>query len=249
MASRPGSLPGVVGLSLLCWGCCLCALAQPAPPARVLLEDSFAQAAVGSQPAPWIYFVDAGNAAAVAEAPLRGGHCLKLIRGGGSIWKPMVSGGAAGVPGSHLRLQLDFYLPALSSDNGPSLYVTLRGNGNLNHVQVGVGGPGGVAVPLAGRGWVPLGFPLHAGEWGHLVITADPIGRQGDGAFDLTISQGDDELTVPNIAFQPSHEGKFPDELWYSPTLHAGGGTPEHPNEALVTAVRLETLPVGRPGP
>lgn len=207
---------------------------------QVLLEETFAGKEVGSRPGPWTYFTDQGNDAAVAEAPLVGGHCLRLTRSAGVVWKPMVSGWAAGEPGSTVRLDFDWFLPAAAEDD-PILYVTLRGNGNLNFVNVGLGGRGGVAVPQDGEGYVPLGFPLRYGQWGHLCLIADPVSRQGTGAFDLIITQNRERAEYPNIAFRPGGRGEYPNELWYSPTFHVGGGSPGQPREALVTNVRLTT--------
>lgn len=211
---------------------------------RVLLEETFAGKEIGSRPGPWLYFADAGNDAVVAEAPgapVVGDRCLKLTRTGGTVWKPMVSGWGAGEPESPIRLEFDWYLPALSDGADPVFFVTLRGNGNINTVRVALGGPGGVAVPQDGEDRVPLGFPLRPGQWGHLVIVADPICRRADGAFDVAISQGEERAEYPNIPFRPDSRGNLPDTLWYSPTFHVGGGSPEDPREAYVTNVKLTT--------
>jgi hypothetical protein len=252
MASLRGRVhdPGVSLLPFLLALAAQLLTTRPAPAdERMLLEETFAGKEVGSRPGPWLYFTDAGNDAVVAKAPARqaqeeraiGDRCLKLTRTGGTVWKPMVSGWAAGEPDSPIRLEFDWYLPALSDGADPVFSVTLRGDGNVNTVRVALGGPGGVAVPQGADEWVPLGFPLRAGQWGHLTIVADPISRKAGGAFDVAISQGEERAEYPNIPFRPDSRGNFPETLWYSPTFHVGGGSPEHPREAYVTNVKLTT--------
>jgi hypothetical protein len=236
-----GLLPGLLAQTLV---------VRPAvADEKELLADTFAGKEMGGRPGPWLYFTDDGNDAVVAQAPdlqtsetlAIGGRCLKLTRTGGTVWKPMVSGWAAGEPDSPIRLELDWYLPVLSDGAYPIFVVTLRGDGNINTVQVALGGPGGVAVPQGGDDWVPLGFPLRAGQWGHLLIVADPISRKAEGAFDLAISQGQERAECPNTPFRPDYYGNYPEALWYTPTFHVGGGSPEHPREACVTNVKLTT--------
>lgn len=216
--------------------------AQTSAVGKVLLDETFQQAAVGSRPAPWVYFTDAGNDVAIAEAPVIGGHALKLSRTSGTVWMPMVSGTASGEENSTVRLECDWYLPALSDGADSVFYVTMRGDGNINVAQVGLGGPGGVAVPQGRDDWVPLGFPVRAGQWGHLSLTVDPMSRQADGAFDLVVSQGQEQMTYPNIPFRPDYRGQYPRELWYTPTFHVGGGATTNPREAYVTNVRLTVV-------
>jgi hypothetical protein len=156
---------------------------------------------------------------------------------------PMVSGTVAGEGKSTVRLECDWYLPALSDGTDQVLYVTLRGNVNISTVQVGLGGPGGVTVPQGRDEWAPLGFPIRAGQWGHLSITADPMSRKADGAFDLVVTQGKERAVYPNIPFRPDWQGKYPEELWYTPTFHVGGGSPTRPREAYVTNVRITVVP------
>jgi hypothetical protein len=249
MASPRGSA-GFLGMVLLA-GLVGARLIAPSHPAladeTTLLADTFSREDVGARPGPWLYFTDEGNDVAVAQAPGLDGRCLKLVRSGGTVWKPMVSGWAEGQPDSPLRLEFDWYLPALSDGADSVLFVTLRGNDNINMVQVALGGPGGVAVPQDGDDWVPLGYRLWPGRWGHLCIVADPISRKGAGAFDLVVSQArpdgqsQERAEYPNIPFRPDHQGNYPDTLWYSPTFHVGGGSAEHPREAYVTNVKLTT--------
>ena len=215
---------------------------------KVLLEEAFAGKESGSKPGPWQYFVDEGNDAVVAEtpgpkAPGIGDRCLKITRTAGIVWKPMISGWGAGEPDSPTRLDCDWYLPTLSEGVDAVLFVTVRGEGNINTVRVALGGPGGIAVPQDGEEWVPLGFPLRTGQWGHLTIVADPISRKAEGAFDLTVTQGDERGEYPNIPFRPDWRGIYGETLWYSPTFQVGGGSPEHPREAYVTNVKLATAP------
>jgi hypothetical protein len=238
MASAPGKLTVAVILALLA-----VTVAHGAEPAKPLLECTFAGAEVGSQPGPWIYFVDDGNAVAVADAPVIGGHCLKLSRSGGTVWKPMISGGVAGHPEDTICLEFDWYLPALSDSVDSVLYVTLRGEGNINLVSAALGGPGGASVPQGKDDWLPLGFRIKAGEWGHAGVTADPLARKGEGAFDLVVSQGQERICYPNIAFRPNGRGEFPNALWYSPTFHVGGGAPGRPREAYITNIRMTVVP------
>ncbi len=241
MASLPGRAVTVtVALLLALSGL---ATAEDSSLGKVLLNDDFEKAALGSRPAPWLFFTDAGNDVTVAESPANGGRSLKLTRTGGTVWMPMVSGTVAGESQSTVRLEFDWYLPALSDDASPLFYVTLRGEGNINTVQVGLGGPGGLAVPQAGADWVPLGFPVRAGHWGHLAITADPMSRKADGAFDLVVSQGEERMAYPNIPFRPDGRGQYPNELWYTPTFHVGGGVATRPREAYVTHVRITVAP------
>jgi hypothetical protein len=209
---------------------------------KVLLDETFKQAAVGSRPVPWLYFTDSGNDVGVAEAPVIGGHALKLSRASGTVWMPMVSGTVGGEAKNTVRMECDWYLPALSDSTDSVLYVTVRGDGNNNVVQVGLGGPGGVAVPQGRDEWVPMGFPLRAGQWAHLSATVDPMSRKADGAFDLTVSQGKDRMTYPNIPFRPDYRGQYPNELSYTPTFHVGGGSPARPREAYVTNVRITVV-------
>jgi len=213
------------------------------PTGKDLLNETFEAAAIGSRPAPWLYFADEGNDISVSEAPITGGHCLKLSRSGGTVWKPMVSGWVDGHPDSAVRLDLDWFLPALSDGPDAVLTITLRGEGNINTVNVSLGGPGGVAVPQEGDEWAPLGFPVRAGRWGHLAITTDPMARKAKGAFDLVVSQGKERLEYPNVAFHPGPRGDYPGSLWYSPTFHVGGGTPAVPRLAYVDNVRMMVVP------
>ncbi len=240
MATPRGRVLGL-GLALLL----ALALGPVGAEEQVLLEDSFSGKEIGSRPGPWVYFSDDGNEITVAATPHPGGaigdRCLKITRRGGTVWKPMVSGWGAGVPDSPLRLDFDWYLPALSGSAEAVLSVTLRGDGNINIVSVGLGGTGGVSISQDGDGAVPLGFPVRAGEWGHLTIVADPVSRKAEGAFDIAITQGPERADYPNVPFRPDHKGAYPDALWYSPTLHVGGGSPEHPAEAYVTNVKLTT--------
>ena len=240
MASLPGRAALAALLLLALPGL---AAAQEGGLGKVLLDETFQQAAVGSRSAPWLYFTDAGNAVAIAEAPVIGGHALKLSRASGTVWMPMVSGTVAGEAKSTVRLECDWYLPALSDSTGSVCYVTVRGDGNINVAQVGLGGAGGVAVPQGRDDWAPLGFPVRAGQWGHLSLTADPMSRQADGAFDLVVSQGKEQREYPNIPFRPDYRGQYPNELSYTPTFHVGGGTPTKPREAYVTNVRLTVVP------
>ncbi|MBM3501275.1 MAG: hypothetical protein FJX74_21700 [Armatimonadetes bacterium] len=208
---------------------------------RTLLEETFGGKEPGSRPGPWVYFADEGNEAVVAEAPDLPGSCLRLTRSGGTVWKPMVSGWASGEADSPLQLELDWYLPALSEGEDPVLFVTIRGDGNIGTVTVALGGPGGVAVPQGGGEWAPLGFPLRAGVWGRLVVKTDPISRRAEGAFDVTVSQGDERAEYPNIPFRPNWQGDHAAELWHSPTFQVGGGSPERPREAHLRNVKLST--------
>jgi len=109
----------------------------------------------------------------------------------------MVSGWGAGEAGNATRLDCDCYMPALSDGADPVLFVTVRGERNIGTVQVALGGPGGVAVPQDGEAWVPLPFPLRTGQWGRLTIVADPISRKAEGAFDVTVSQGNERESTP----------------------------------------------------
>lgn len=228
MASLRGSVLCLVVLLPFAGSAC----ADESPVGKVLLDETFKQAAIGSRPAPWLYFTDAGNDIAIADAPLLGGHALKLSRTSGTVWMPMVSGTVAGEPKNTVRLECDWYLPALSDSTDSVLYVTVRGDVNINAVQVGLGGPGGIAVPQGRDEWAPLGFPLRAGQWGHLEVTVDPMSRGADGAFDLVVSQGAERIAYPNIPFRPDYRGQYPKELWYTPTFHVGGGSPAGPREA-----------------
>jgi len=90
---------------------------------------------------------------------------------------------------------------------------------------------------------VPLGFPVRAGQWGHLSLTVDPMPRGADGAFDLVVAQGKEQMTYPNIPFRPDYRGQYPRELSYTPTFHVGGGTTTKPREAYVTNVRVTVVP------
>ena len=217
------------------------ATGEDAGAGTVLLNETFEAAEPGSQPVSWLYFTDAGNNVVVAGAPLTGGRCLKFTRSAGTVWKPMVSGGVAGHAQSPVRLECDFYLPEGPAEG--ALSVTLRGEGNIHTVSVTLGGPAGVAVPQGNREWVPLGFPLRAGRWGHLSITADPFARKGKGAFDLVVSQGKERLECPNIPFQPNHRGDYGGVLWHSPVFQVSGGAPGAPREALVDNVRVVISP------
>jgi len=122
----------------------------------------------------------------------------------------MVSGWGAGEAGNATRLDCDCYMPALSDGADPVLFVTVRGERNIGTVQVALGGPGGVAVPQDGEAWVPLPFPLRTGQWGRLTIVADPISRKAEGAFDVTVSQGNERESTPNIPFRPDYQGNYP---------------------------------------
>ena len=219
------------------------ARAEDSAVGKVLLDETFKQAAVGSRPGPWLYFTDAGNEVTIAEAPVIGGHALKLSRASGTVWMPMVSGTVAGEGKNTVCLECDWYLPALSDSTDAVFYVTMRGEGNISVAQVGLGGPGGVAVPQGRDEWVPLGFPMRAGQWGHLSLTVDPMSRKADGAFDLVISQGKEKMTYPNIPFRPDWRGQFPSELSYTPTFHVGGGSATSRREAHVTNVRITVVP------
>ena len=219
------------------------ARAEESAVGKVLLDETFAQAAVGSRPVPWLYFTDPGNDVAIAEAPIIGGHALKLSRASGTVWMPMVSGTVAGEARNTVRLDCDWYLPVLSDSTDSVFYVTMRGDGNINVVQVGLGGQGGVAVPQGRDEWAPLGFPVRAGQWGHLSITVDPMSRKADGAFDLVVSQGKETMAYPNISFRPDYRGQFPNELSYTPTFHVGGGSAARSRETLVTNVRITVVP------
>lgn len=232
MVSLHGS-PAGVGLLMT-----LMALGGLSPADDLLLQDEFADQAVGARPGPWQYFTDEGNDAAIADAPGIGGRCLRLTRAGGTVWKPMVSGWAGGEADSPVRLEFDWYVEALD-EASPVLVASVRGNGNISVAQVALGGPGGVAIAGEAGEWVGLDFPIRAGQWGHLTILSDPISRRAGGAFDVEVSQGEERAEYPNVAFHPNWRGDYPDELWYSPTFHVPGGTPEHPHEACVMNVKL----------
>ena len=218
------------------------AVAEDSAVGKVLLDETFRQAAIGSRPGPWLYFTDAGNEVAVAEDPFTGGHALKLSRASGTVWMPMVSGTVAGEAKSTVRFEFDWYLPALSDSTDAVFYATVRGDGNNNVVQVGLGGPGGVAVPQGRDDWALLGFPIRAGQWGHLSLTVDPMSRKADGAFDMTVSQGKEKMAYPNIPFRPDYRGQYPNELSYTPTFHVSGGSAARPREAYVTNVRITVV-------
>lgn len=240
MASLPGKAQTLAAILLLALP--HLAAAQESAIGKVLLDETFQQAAVGSRPAPWLYFTDAGNDAAIAEAPVIGGHALKLSRTSGTVWMPMVTGTVSGEAKNTVRLECDWYLSALSDSTDPVFYATMRGDGNINVAQVGFGGAGGVAVPQGRDNWVPLGFPVRAGQWGHLSVTVDPMSRKDGGAFDLVVSQGKERMVYPNIPFRPDYRGQYPNELSYTPTFHVGGD-PTKPREAYVTNVRITVVP------
>jgi len=233
MASRRGSLL----LSLL-WA----TLAAGSPPGKVLLHADFERDQVGENPAGWVAFVDEGNTLGIIDQPALGQRCLKLTRAKGTVWKPMVAAGVQDEPDSYLRAEFDWYLPALFESDRSALCFVLRGDGNRAYVTVNLGGPGGIAVRQGVRDWLPLGFPVKAGAWGHLTIVADPISRGKDGACDLVVTQGEETMCYPNLAFTPDWHDGYPSKLWYSPTIQLGAGQPEQPAEAYVDNVRITVV-------
>lgn len=233
MASRRGSL---------LWILALAALALASPPGKVLLQADFEQDQVGENPRGWLPFVDEGNSVSVADEPALGQRCLKLTRAKGTVWKPMVSGGIMDESDSYLQAEFDWYLPALFPSDRSALCFVLRGDGNRAYVTVDLGGPGGVAVRQGVRDWLSLGFPIKAGEWGHLTIVADPIAKGGDGACDVIVTQGEETMRYPNIAFTPDWHGAYPSKLWHTPTIQLGAGQPSQPAEAYVDNVQIKVV-------
>jgi hypothetical protein len=191
-----------------------------------------------------VYFVDTGNSVeAVAEpAAAASGRSLRLARSGGTVWMPMVAGQVGGEPDSVLRFEFDACVGALSDRWDDALTGLLRADGNVALVEVHLGGPGGVAVPAGERGEpLPLGFPLKPGEFAHVVVVVDPLRRGPEAKFDLTLTQGEECLRVPNIPFR--RRSDYPTTWWYSPTFHLGGGTAAHPREAWIDNVRITVVP------
>ena len=227
----------------------LAALACAAGEARVLMVDSFESASVGARPGPWLHFVDPGNSVEAVAQPAVGARSLKLTRGGGTIWMPMVAGHVAGEPDSVLRFEFDACVAALSDRWDEALTGLLRADGNVALVEVSLGGPGGVAVPAGENGEpLPLDFPLKPGEFARVTVVADPLSRGPEATFDLTVTQGEERLSVPNIPFR--RRASYPATWWYSPTFHIGGGSPSRPREAWVDNVKITALPaVGAAGP
>ncbi len=213
------------------------ALLAAAESGPALLDDGFEAAKPGAPPPNWVCFADPGQTIEVVSQPALGQRSLHFVRGGGSVWKPMVSGSVGGLPESGLRLEYDVAVAALADTWDGAFHTTLRGDGNRGVVSVAVGGPGGVAVPDEHGRWLPLDFRLQPGAFAHVVIVTDPIRQGAAGAFDLSVSQGDEQLTVPNIPFR--RMGSYPTTWWYSPTFQQGGGTPQRPREAWLDNVRV----------
>ncbi|NCO39710.1 MAG: hypothetical protein COZ06_35955 [Armatimonadetes bacterium CG_4_10_14_3_um_filter_66_18] len=218
------------------------AFAADSPVGTVLFSRDSESDAVGAQPAGWAVLVDNGNAAVVSDAPAWGERSLKFTRTGGTVWKPMISGTISGEDNSALQLDSDWYLPALFDSDSEALSVVLRGDGNRAVVTVAVGGPGGVAVRQGVRDWLPLLFPVHPGAWGHVTVVMDPISRGAGGACDVTVSQGAEKMTYPNIAFTPDWNNQYPTTHWNSPYFHLGGGKPGAAVEAYFDNVRLQVV-------
>lgn len=218
--------------------------AWPAGEGTVLLDDGFEAAAIGGQPAGWPCFTDIGNAIAVADRPATGQRSLKLSRSGGIVWKPMVSGQLNGQPNSSLQFEFDACLSALSDRWGDAFIGWLRGEVNQALVEIALGGPGGVAVRGERGEWLALDFRLKAGEYAHVKVIADPLTRGKDAVFELTVTQGEERLRVPNILFRRL-PGAYPANWWYCPTFHLGGGSAEHPREAWIDNVKVVALPAG----
>ena len=209
--------------------------------AETLVDDGFEKAPVGGSPAPWLTFVDAGNSLTVTDRPALGQRSVKFVRGGGSVWKPVLGGQVNGQAANFLRFEFDVQIGALSDRWDHALSATLRGDGNVAMVQVALGGPGGVAVPDERGQWLALDFPLQPGSFAHVVIVTDPLARGADAAYDLTVTQGAERLTVPNIPFRrPS--GAYPANWWFSPTFQLGGGTPDRPQTAWLDNVKITTV-------
>ncbi|MBI2302653.1 MAG: hypothetical protein HYU66_27420 [Armatimonadetes bacterium] len=210
----------------------------------VLLDDGFEAGGVGRQPAGWPCFADVGNSIAIADQHALGQRSLKLTRSGGTAWKPMVSGQISGQPNSSLQFEFDACVGALSDRWDDAFIGWLRGEVNQSLVEIALGGPGGVAVRGERGEWLALDFPLEASECAHVRVVADPLTRGKDAVFELTVTQGEERLRVPNILFRRL-PGAYPANWWYSPTFHLGGGSAEHPREAWVDNVKLVALPAG----
>ena len=241
MASRAGSRTSAAALlSLLASAAAL--LAADSPVGKVLLTADFERDQVGAQPAGWSIFADDGNAVAVAASPTQGGAngaCLKLTRAGGTVWKPMARGHIQGEGGSHLRLDFDWYLPALFEPDASALVAVLRGDGNRAVVRISIGGPGGVVVQQSPRESIALEFPVKPGEWGHMTVLSRPISLGAQGTYDITVAQGEERMIFPNIGFAQDWQGQYPTVHWHSPYFHLGAGRPGSPAEAYADGIRV----------